>query len=192
MRRIFLILLVLFLTGCVRWMPIKEQHKPVYQGAVFIPWLVGDDWICGENRQANILATILITAPWQERPELECNKKLTRIAQARAAYIATWGGITGHIDRDGVNTNEWVEARGYDLPSHYGKTSNNIESLAYGYPSAMWAMTGLLASPDHHTHIVGHGFYNNQSQMGVGYAFVGGTKYTRYYVIITAPPEGCC
>jgi hypothetical protein len=81
---------------------------------------------------------------------------------------------------------------GYLLPSHYarGRRANNVESIAAGTDyTARRAFNAWLRSPGHRRHLLASdNFARAQTRFGVGYARSPRSRYTHYYVFISAPP----
>jgi uncharacterized protein YkwD len=94
-----------------------------------------------------------------------------------------------HTNLDGYGPNYLVQEAGYILPSYYDQslTGNNIESICAGSPTASDAWDLLMGSDGHRTHLLGlDPFYAVQTDYGIGYAYIPGSTYGHYWVIITA------
>lgn len=175
-----LFLLLFLLAGCV---PMPTAAGDV----IFLPVIGGPPamFACGHNLAAQRMSNIFSQADWQQREQMICHPKLVEAAQDKAVDMAT-RNYFAHISPDGVNANENVERHGYDLP--YSPQSNNVESLAVGYPTVETAFAGLLASEKHFPHITAStDFYREQRCYGVGFAYNGYTEWLFYYVVLSAP-----
>jgi len=98
-----------------------------------------------------------------------------------------------HTNLDGYGPNYLVRQAGYQLPSWWSSdpTANYIESIAAGYPTPETAWQAWLNSSGHRRHVLGENeFWAEQTNYGIGYAYVAGSPYRHYWVFITAPPEG--
>jgi uncharacterized protein YkwD len=94
-----------------------------------------------------------------------------------------------HTNLDGYGPNYLVQEAGYILPSYYDQLldANNIESICAGSSTASHAWDLLMGSDDHRTHLLGlDPFYALQTDYGIGYAYIPGSTYGHYWVIITA------
>lgn len=143
---------------------------------------------CFPNAQEIEIANLMKTYPQQQRPTLICNEILEKVAGERAQDMGA-RAYFGHTNPDGFGPNYLVEQAGYILPNWYGQdeAANNIESIAAGYgtPSDAWA--GWMGSSGHRTHLLGlDPFWAEQIDYGIGYAYVPGSPYGHYWVVITA------
>lgn len=118
-----------------------------------------------EAREA--LLRIIISAGWQQRQEIVIHPLLVRAAMKRAMSMAT-RGYFGHTDPDGVTPNEVARSVGYKLPDWYSPKGNNIESIYIGSDEPEDVVNTWFASPKHHDHLVGDGFYQSQNAIGIG------------------------
>ena len=94
-----------------------------------------------------------------------------------------------HTNPDGYGPNYLVQQAGYALPNWYSQEldANNIESIAAGYGTASAAWEGWMNSTGHRTHILGlDSFWAEQTDYGIGYAYIPGSPYGHYWVVITA------
>ncbi len=128
--------------------------------------------------------------PNQQRAALNCNPKLIQVARSRAQDMGVRHYFS-HVNPDGFGPNYLVRKTGYLLPSNYDQsnTGNNIESIVAGCDTAMCAWTLWMNSTPHRTHILGlDPFFAQQTQCGIGYAYVPNSPYGYYWVILTAKP----
>ena len=143
------------------------------------------------STQEQAIATMLSSAPLQQRAFLKLDPILEKVARARAADMAA-RHYFAHVNPDGVAANYLVRQAGYQLPASWSTspTANYIESIGAGYttPAAMWS--AWMASPDHKTHLLGQQtFFAEQTSYGVGFVYNPGSQYGYYWVVITAPPQ---
>lgn len=134
------------------------------------------------------VAALMKQASGQRRSSLTYNPILARIARERA-YDMGERNYFGHVNPDGIGPNYLVTQAGYLLPDFYGKTrdANNIESIARGYKTPAEAWDSWMNSTDHRTHLLGlTKFYAEQTEYGVGHAFVPGNRSGHYWVVISA------
>lgn len=126
----------------------------------------------------------------QKRISLNYNAILARVARERA-YDMGERNYFGHVNPDGIGANYLVTSAGYALPDFYGKdrSANNVESIAAGNGTVTSTWMQWMNSTGHRTHILGLiNFYAQQIDYGVGHAFIPGSRYGHYWVIITAKP----
>lgn len=125
-------------------------------------------------------------------PLLRCDARLVAVAQAHAAYLDSRVGealqVNMHIGAGGSTANQRVRAGGYALLDWH-KDGNTCESCGRMYADdkhpelyAAQELAGLLASPEHHDHLMGVGFWEPSVIYGIGQ--VGGD-----WVVIICPPE---
>lgn len=136
------------------------------------------------------IATLLKQTPGQRRTLLSHNAILARVARERAHDMAR-RKYFGHVNPDGVGANYLVSQAGYLLPKNYGKkkSANDIETIASGNktPADVWA--AWMGSSGHKKHLLGLAkFYAEQTDFGVGYAYVPESQWKHYWVVITAKP----
>ena len=127
----------------------------------------------------------------QGRPALVQDAILSLVARAKAIDLGM-NGYTAHTNLDGYGPNRAVRLAGYELPKWWPneRDSNYIESLAFGYDTATKAFDAWLNSPAHKGHVLGEDdFFKSQTRCGIGYAEVPGSKYGKYFVLLTAPPN---
>lgn len=146
---------------------------------------------CELNAQEEAILVAFTLHPDQKRKNIECDPILAKVARERAADMAA-RNYFGHTNPDGKAANFLVRAAGYRLPSWYpsANDANNIESIAAGYGTPADAWTGWMNSSGHRTHLLGtHSFYAAQTQVGIGYAYLPGSRYGHYWVVLSAPPQ---
>lgn len=146
---------------------------------------------CGTNTQERSLAALAKSHPSQERPAMNCHAILSQVAHERALDMGR-NEYFSHINLDGYGPNYLVAQAGYNLPSWWpdSPTENYIESIAAGYTSAEEAWNAWLNSKNHRVHVLGENdFWAEQTNYGMGYAYVEGSPYGHYWVFISAPPQ---
>ena len=131
-----------------------------------------------------VLQDLFVNSEWQQIDRIP-DSRLYEVAAARAWDMATRNYFS-HEDQDGHWPNWWVRHYQYLLPESYDDECNQVESLARGFLDPREALAALVASPSHHEHMTGQGFWHDHIMFGVGYAVRG---LNTYYVIITAPQE---
>ena len=143
---------------------------------------------CNLNSQEQTIADFMRDDPNQQRPSLRCDPILAQVARERALDMGNRNYFS-HVNPDGHGPNYLVQQAGYILPSFYDQTpsGNNIESIAAGHGSPEAAWNGWMSSSGHRTHILGLiPFWAEQTDYGIGYAYVAGSAYGHYWVVITA------
>jgi uncharacterized protein YkwD len=143
---------------------------------------------CSPSTQENDIANRMKTHPQQQRPALICNEILEKVAGERAQDMGV-RAYFDHVNPDGFGPNYLVEQAGYILPNWYNQAANanNIESIAAGYGTAADAWQGWMNSTGHTTHLLGlDPFWAEQIDYGIGYAYVPGSPYGHYWVVLTA------
>lgn len=128
--------------------------------------------------------------PGQQRDRCVWHPVLAKVAKAKASDFAT-RNYYGHVSPDGYGANFLVRQAGYTLPAYYhsARDGNNIESINAGSDEVSKIWQSWLNSPGHRPHILGEGFYRDQTNIGVGFYRLEGSKYGAYWVFISAPPE---
>jgi uncharacterized protein YkwD len=145
---------------------------------------------CQLRPEEEQMATLITTAPDQQRPHLVCNTRLTAIARARAEDMAR-RAYFAHTNPDGYGPNYLAQQSGYQLPTFYDQsaTGNNIESIGAGSNSAAAMWQAWLDSDHHATHVLGTAdFFREQSDYGIGFASLPGSPYQFYWVMLSAKP----
>ena len=140
------------------------------------------------NAEERALARLFETSTRQRRRRLRCDPVLASVARARALDMGT-RRFFRHVNPDGLGPNRLVERAGYRLPSSYNRSrrGNNVEVIAAGHDRAEEAWEAWLRSRSHRPHVVGSSdFFREQSDYGVGFASVPGSRYGTYWVLISA------
>jgi len=144
------------------------------------------------NAQERKIARLTADHPLQGRPRMKHDAHLHLVARAKARDMAR-RDYFGHADPNGIGPNHVIRMTGYRLPSHYarGRRANNVESIAAGTDyTARAAFNAWLGSPGHRRHLLAtDDFAREQTRFGVGYARSPNSRYTHYYVFISAPPN---
>jgi uncharacterized protein YkwD len=180
--------------------PFQEQvvDGPLISRGEFLTYIpllanpIANPTACSLNAQEQAVASLAINHPDQGRKTLDCHPILARVARERALDMGKRGYFS-HTNPDGYGPNYLVRQAGYQLPSWWSSepTTNYIESIAGGYPTPEAAWQAWLNSPGHRRHVLGENeFWAEQTNYGIGYAYVAGSPYRHYWVFITAPPEG--
>jgi uncharacterized protein YkwD len=107
---------------------------------------------------------------------LSFNATLASGATDYAAYMGTHG-FFGHNAPDGSTPGSRAEATGY--PGAW-----NGEALSAGQPTPQTALNALLASAPHAAILLDP----RSVEVGIGYAYVPGSRYFHYWVVITGIP----
>jgi hypothetical protein len=144
------------------------------------------------NAQEQQIANLLTHASGQQRPFVEVDPILSRVARARAMDLAK-RNYFAHVNPDGHGANYLVRQAGYPLPAGYDQSpsGNNIESIAAGDSTAAGAWSLWMGSAPHKRHLLAQDpFYTAQTSLGVGYYYDANSDYKHYWVVITAPPPG--
>ena len=144
------------------------------------------------NAQEQKIASLLTNAAGQQRPFVQVDPILSKVARARAADMAR-RHYFAHVNPDGHGPNYLVRQAGYPLPAGYDQSpsGNNIESCAAGDATPEAAWNGWMGSSPHKTHLLAlNTFYVGQTSLGVGYCHDPHSDYQHYWVVITAPPPG--
>lgn len=143
------------------------------------------------SAQELAMAALVTGNSEQKREFMARSDILCRVARARAADLAK-RAYFAHVNPDGVGPNYLVRQAGYALPTWwgFGMKDNYIESIAAGQSSASGTFTSWMNSAPHKEHVLGKtDFYQNEVVYGVGYAHVPGSRYTDYWVFLSAPAE---
>jgi hypothetical protein len=144
------------------------------------------------NSQEQRIASLLTNSSSQQRPFVQVDPILSRVARARAADMAR-RRYFAHVNPDGYGPNYLVRQAGYPLPAGYDQSpgGNSIESCAAGDTTADAAWNGWMGSAPHKRHLLAQDpFYAAQTSLGVGYYYDANSEYRHYWVVITAPPAG--
>jgi uncharacterized protein YkwD len=145
---------------------------------------------CGQllNAEEAVLARLYETSPRQRRRRMRCDPVLARVARAHAQDMGRRRYFK-HVTPDGVGPNRLVERAGYRLPASYndGRHGNNVEVIAAGHDTAEAAWQAWLKSRHHRPHVLGSSdFFSDQTDYGVGFASVPGSRFRTYWVLISA------
>ncbi|HEV7893550.1 MAG TPA: CAP domain-containing protein [Pyrinomonadaceae bacterium] len=138
------------------------------------------------------IASLMKQTGGQHRRALTYNSILARVARERAYDMGT-RSYFDHVNPDGLGANYLVTREGYSLPDFYSKrrSGNNIESIAAGSDTPEDAWQNWMGSSGHRTHLLGlTSFYAEQTEYGVGHAYIPDSRYKHYWVVITAKPSG--
>lgn len=192
-------------TGWVRhgrWSSTRHAARPLAQhvqrvalmavllGGTASGWLRADMRRCAGllNPQEEALASLFESARGQRRRQPSCDPTLSAVARARAFDMAE-RGYFAHVTPEGEGANRIVSRAGYALPDYYGtqESANNIEVIASGEATAEEAWQLWMDSSRHKAQVLGtKAFYREQSDYGVGFAEVKGSRYRFYWVLISA------
>lgn len=83
----------------------------------------------------------------------------------------------------GLWVNQFVRSR-CTIPKTYPDSGNSVESLVGGVQDPIAALGFLLNSPKHADHLLGNGWFNSQSRIGIAYLQRVGSPYQYYYCIL--------
>lgn len=100
----------------------------------------------------------------QQRTVMNHNENLQRAASYKARLIYETGVVSHCIN--GYCPNKMIHDFGCD--NNYEDNANYVESLAIGSTKPGVVYQALKDSKPHYSHIVGNGFYNNQSEVAIG------------------------
>jgi uncharacterized protein YkwD len=166
--------------------PILDA-APAITYRIFLP-MASRSSQCEPGPEEAAIAARMAQHPDQHRAQLVCNPILSRVAEERALDLGVRNYFS-HTNPDGHGANYLVQQAGYILPSWYNQApdGNNIESLAAGYNTEAQAWDGWMGSTGHRTHLLGlTDFWAAQIDYGVGHAYVPGSQYGHYWVVLTA------
>lgn len=143
------------------------------------------------NEVEEQLATLILTHSKQKRESFVFDPNLSLAARVKAEDMGKrW--YTAHVDPDGIGPNALARIAGYELPAAWAQDldANSIESIAFGHASAKQVFDSWLNSSVHREHVLGDSsFFRAQTRYGIGYAEAPGSRFGRYYVLMTAPPS---
>lgn len=141
---------------------------------------------CGQNKQAQELARLIITDRDQKRPNLQCNPLLAEIAAKKAREMAQEGKVSH--DGPGGTPNLRLMQAGYPLSLPTSVVGDNhVESVMGGVKHAEVALDYFRNSYVHRIHLFGeHPFYLEQYEIGVGYAEEWYSPHVNYWVVYIA------
>lgn len=166
--------------------PVTRAQMAVFLAKAFK--LVTERDICQLNAEELALANLFQNDPNQQRINMQCDPILAQVARERALDLGV-RNYFNHVNPDGYGPNYLVQQAGYILPSFYSQDidGNNIESIQGGCSTASCAWSSWMNSDGHSKHLLGlSSFFAQQTDFGVGYAYVPNSKYGYYWVIITA------
>ena len=133
---------------------------------------------CGQNANAQALASLIIGHESQQRPELQCNELLSAIAAQRAVDLLD-GSNT-----DELTPNEILTEHGFKFPTYYPRVGNQVEASATEVETPESALEFLARSYKHRDLVLGNDeFFERQSHLGVGY-YKNEQNETQYVVLI--------
>src|SRR4030067_590873 len=176
--RVSLLLLVIGLVGHAKRGPRASAQSE--SNKIYLPVILKQG--CSPTVQEQDIANRMKTDPNQQRPALNCHSILEQVARARAQDMGMRAYFS-HVNPDGFGPNYLVQQAGYVLPSWYDQSlsANNIESIAAGYSTTDAVWQGWMNSSGHRTHILGlDPFWAEQTDYGIGYAYVSGSPYGHY------------
>jgi uncharacterized protein YkwD len=189
-RLLFIILGIIFITGCGEAIPKPDPSPPPdLRPRLEVPPPPTNPTYtesCSdlperaelENAEANVyeiwLACLIKNHPEQNRTTMSYHPDLGEVARMRADDLAV-NGIEwdGHTDSHGYGPNYYICLAGYDSPycSMSPPTANAAESLGGGEDS-QGILNGWLGSYGHRIHLLGeHENFVSQSYYGVGHAY---------------------
>ncbi len=107
---------------------------------------------------------------------LTLSGSLTAASNSYAAYMGS-SNFFGHFGPDGSAPRSRLTAAGY-------RGSYKGEALSAGQTTPQAALNALLASPPHAAILLDP----SSREVGIGYAFVQGSRYIHYWVVVTGIP----
>jgi len=142
----------------------------------------GDFENCGNNKQARLLAELIIKDKEQQRTVIRCNKLLTDVAQQKAELMVERGLVMHNL---GGSPNERLRDANYKLPDYYGGAlGNQVEAIAGGYSDAEEVWDGFKDSFGHRQHLLGeHDFYREQDEIGVAFVKKWQSPHVEYWAV---------
>ena len=122
-------------------------------GLAVAPFQAAADYVL--SAQESLIAGHLVNDPGQQRPALQLDPILSRIARERAEDMAARNYFS-HVNPDGWAANALVLDAGYILPSAWGTelTNNYLESIAAGHSDAADTWADWMGSTPHRTHLL--------------------------------------
>ena len=183
---IWILCVVLLVVFALRVMPAFAQGEPY---TLYLPLVAKGSFCTALTSEEQAILDFMRNDPEQKRPALNCDPILQQVARERALDMGQRDYFS-HTNPDGYGPNYLVRQAGYPLPSWYGQQldANNIESIAACTNCdafRIWQM--WMDSPGHRTHLLGlKPFFAEQTDYGIGYAYVPGSTYGHYWVVITA------
>ncbi|MFT5140618.1 MAG: hypothetical protein ACI9H8_002153 [Lysobacterales bacterium] len=133
---------------------------------------------CGQNAHAQKLASLIMGHESQQRPVLQCNELLAKIADQRALEL-----INGSKPDD-LTPNQILTKNGFKFASFYPPKGNQVEAVAVEWETPESALDYLTRNNKHRDLVLGNGeFFSRQTQIGVGY-HKNELNETQYVVLI--------
>lgn len=158
------------------------ESPPVYK--VYLSLILNQESPCETDPRVAEFVRLMRDGE-QGRPQMNCHEGLLRGANAKARDLAEQGYF-GHRTPAGVWPNAAAESVGCNIPWHWDRNANYIESLVAGTPNAKAAYEALIQSDAHEPHIRGRPPFSEQTNFAIGYYELAGSPYTFYWVIWTA------
>ncbi|WP_154223019.1 CAP domain-containing protein [Marinicella rhabdoformis] len=138
---------------------------------------------CGNNPASQELAHAIIEHNKQQRPQLQCNQKLSKIALIKAHLLAKELDISHNAGH--TTPNHLLRKNGYDLSKRYPVLGNQVEAIAGGEPDTEVAFQDFLNSEPHRILLLGeHPYFTEQNDIGVAYLYNKNTPYEHYWVVL--------
>ena len=127
------------------------------------------------------------------RPALTWNEVLAKVAEEKAQDMAQ-RDYFGHVTPEGLGINIQIHEAGYKLPKEWvkDKSQNFFESISAGTKTGIEAIKNLIVDKDqptapHRQHLLGMtDFYEQCTDIGIGFARNPKSKYRTYMSIIVA------
>ncbi len=169
---------------------VEEAYLVTADPFTYLPLILKPP-ACQQNSQELQIANYAINHPNQGRQTMTCHPILAQVARERALDLGSRNYFS-HVNPDGHGPNFLVRQAGYQLPSWWSTdpSLNYIESIAGGYTTAESAWNAWLNSSGHRRHVLAENdFWAEQTNFGIGYAFVSDSKYGHYWIFLSAPPE---
>lgn len=114
-----------------------------------------------------------------------CDDRLVVCAQQHAEFLAERTPAeqrqSMHVGRGGTTPNQRVRMAGYRLLAWHGN-KNTVESCTRSWDALAETVDDLMASPSHHDHLWGVGWYAEHTVWGIGAA-------AEYFVVVICPRE---
>ncbi len=136
---------------------------------------------CGLSEKARRLAKLIVNSSEQKRIEINCNLKLSQIAEKQAIALAESGVIDHNL---GGTPNQRLIAHGFNLPEQDRPHSNTVEAILGGEEFAENVWLKFQSSYAHKRHLLGeHEFFSKQTEIGVGHFYKWHSPHIDYWVI---------
>ena len=157
-------------------LPTENTPKLVQsRNKVYLPFVS-----FGLSKQEQLLNYIKLGK--QNRADFIEAESLMKGAQFKAELMATTNKFGHYIDGHWPNQ----LASSFGCTHSYQVLGNQIESIAAGSDDAKAIYEALLNSPQHKDHILGNGFFAEQTNVGVGFAYNKNSTYQYYWVFWSA------